>query len=391
MQLAMHISVWAASDSPAEPYWGLYFEAEEANCVINMSKYGSGTFASISLETSPDGTTWTDFDASGSGTTPVTLANIGDKVYFRAKTAIPGPYAPSDKSGNAYRYFTISKKCGCHGNIMSLIDGSNEANTTIPYTFCFYALFDSCANLTSAPDLPATNLKNYCYGSLFWACSSLASAPIMASTANAPEGVFWYAFSGCSSLVSPPSLPTVSGSLGKSCYAHMFENCSSLATAPVLSSMSLDQSCYESMFQGCSSLTTAPDLPATSLPSKCYYWMFYGCTALTTAPATLPSTSVGYESYRGMFCGCTALTTAPEILATFVRSSGCHSMFTGCSNLSTIRVSLTAWPSASQALYYWVDGVAASGTFYCPAALGTDSTITRDAFHCPSGWTVVNI
>lgn len=38
--------------------------------------------------------------------------------------------------------------------------------------------------------------------------------------------------------------------------------------------------CYYSMFNNCSSLTTAPALPATTLANYCYGSMFYGCTSL---------------------------------------------------------------------------------------------------------------
>ena len=36
--------------------------------------------------------------------------------------------------------------------------------------------------------------------------------------------------------------------------------------------------CYRSMFQNCTSLTTAPELPATTLASYCYQSMFQGCS-----------------------------------------------------------------------------------------------------------------
>lgn len=42
----------------------------------------------------------------------------------------------------------------------------------------------------------------------------------------------------------------------------------------------LATNCYRSMFQDCTSLTTAPELPATTLAVSCYQSMFYGCTSL---------------------------------------------------------------------------------------------------------------
>ena len=279
MQVASRISAMASSGAPAEPYWGLYFEAEQAGCVVNMNKYAATN--TVNLECSRDGATWTDFDANhNTGTTPVTLANVGDRVYFRTKGSTVGnPFATGDYQ---YRYFTLSKKAGAHGNIMSLAKG-DEATTRIPAANYFYALFDSCSNLTSAPDLPAISLKDNCYGSLFYDCSGLVSGP------------------------------------------------------PILPSTTPFPGCYAYMFYGCSRLTAAPEIKGTEYAQYCYYKMFEGCSAL-----------------------------------------------------SSITVAFTQFSSSNNQFTDWVKGVAASGTFTCPTALGTNSTIARGTSKCPTGWTVVN-
>ena len=58
----------------------------------------------------------------------------------------------------------------------------------------------------------------------------------------------------------------------------------------------LTEWCYFSMFQDCSSLTSAPELPATTLASNCYNSMFFGCSSLTTAPE-LPATTLAESCY----------------------------------------------------------------------------------------------
>ena len=76
------------------------------------------------------------------------------------------------------------------------------------------------------------------------------------------------------------------------CYAYMFQNCTSLITAPELPATTLAMSCYEGMFNRCTSLTTAPELPATTLKNYCYYNMFNGCTSLkisTTQSSEYPT------------------------------------------------------------------------------------------------------
>ena len=69
-----------------EKVWGksepLCFTAEEANSTVAMKKNGSAP--TVSLEYSTNGNTWSPFVV---GTTTVTLANVGDKVYMRATNA----------------------------------------------------------------------------------------------------------------------------------------------------------------------------------------------------------------------------------------------------------------------------------------------------------------
>ena len=167
-----------AAPGPTPAYWGLCFTAEEPNCVVNMSK--SGTPPAVTLETSLDGVTWTSFDADG-GTTPITLAAVGDKVYFRAGS---GGNSRLSLSGSSFRYFTLTGNTAASGSIMSLLDATNEGMDSLAdcgsNTFC--AMFFNCSSLTSAPSLPATVLKTGCYYGMFFGCSSLTSAPSLPAT-----------------------------------------------------------------------------------------------------------------------------------------------------------------------------------------------------------------
>ena len=70
--------VWSST-----PAW-LCFTAEEANSTVHLDKVGSPD--AISLETSTDGSTWTDYSWSTNTGNTLTLTNVGDKVYMRAKT-----------------------------------------------------------------------------------------------------------------------------------------------------------------------------------------------------------------------------------------------------------------------------------------------------------------
>ena len=144
------------------------------------------------------------------------------------------------------------------------------------------------------------------------------------STVKTGIAKFCYLFSGCRVLTSAPELPATN--LADDCYYYMFVGCTSLTSAPDLKATTLAYECYFGMFKGCTSLTSAPDLKATKLAERCYSYMFYGCTSLTSAPE-LKATTLAYECYFSMFRGCTKLSTvtmlAPsdQILETI---SCCH-------------------------------------------------------------------
>lgn len=115
------------------------------------------------------------------------------------------------------------------------------------------------------------------------------------------------------------------------------------------------------LFQNCTGLTKPPELPVTTLTMRCYMYMFANCTNLTAAPV-LPAEQVYYNSYRGIM--------------------------ENCPLINEIRVGLKSFEIP---VTNWLANTSATGTFYCPAELGTDETIQRGPSYCPEGWTVVNI
>lgn len=86
-----------------------------------------------------------------------------------------------------------------------------------------------------------------------------------------------------------------------------------------------------------------------------------------------------------MFSDCTSLTTAPALPATTLANYCYFNMFVTCSNLNTITLGYTGnfADAPTKAFDGWVDGVAASGTFYYN---GSDTT--RGVNAIPTGWTV---
>lgn len=93
----------------------LTFIAREANTTVSMAKVGSAP--SISLQYSTDnGGTWNTFTV---GTTTVTLANIGDKVQFRATTTNT---KTSNNYDNNYNKFVGTGSFDIAGDINSLLN-----------------------------------------------------------------------------------------------------------------------------------------------------------------------------------------------------------------------------------------------------------------------------
>ena len=301
MSVALRISSWTGEDIPPAPtgFWGLKFTAEQEDSGVNL-----GTGAHISLQTSiDDGETWSPYTL---GTT-IQLDNIGDSVCFAAADGVTNSSIYPSK-------FALIGKVAASGDISSLLKNDQATASSIALSGdCYRQVFENNSALTSAPELPATNLAQQCYYRMFY---------------------------GCKSMVKGPS---------------------------ALPAMTLAAGCYKHMFYYCEALETAPDLPATTLADS-------ACDA--------------------MFAYCYALTTAPLLAATTLAKNGYGYLFYKCTGLTSITVHFTDWNPdgvSPRPTDMWLSGVASTGTFYCPAALGDNSTIARGSNNCPYNWTVVNI
>ena len=238
-----NIKEWIKNQKLKEP---LCFTAVDPGATITFKKVGSPTSARI--VTSTNGQNWTPYTF---GTT-ITLANVGDKVYFRAVAENNRPFY---RSGSHYYKFatTDGKRIAASGNIQTLIKADGSRLDISGKTYCYTSIFQGCTSLTTAPELPATTLADGCYSSMFRNCKSVTVAP---------------------------SLPATT--LVNSCYSNMFNGCTSLTSAPELPVTTLVNYCYSNMFNGCTSLTTAPALPAATLVDYCYYCMFQNCSNLAS-------------------------------------------------------------------------------------------------------------
>ncbi len=156
----------------------------------------------------------------------VTFGGVGNDLQLRGISS--NGTADSNEWGWTTISFENATYVRCSGDIRTLVNYKDYENAnTSNARFC--NLFNYCLQLTSAPDLPATELASYCYSNMFQSCVSLQTAP-----------------------------------------------------EELLPAMTLAKYCYSGMFNNCSALTTAPDLPATTLAEDCYCQMFNCCSALQT-------------------------------------------------------------------------------------------------------------
>ena len=287
--------------------------------VEDTTKHWDGT-----LEYSTDASTWFTWN----GTTTLSSATSGNDnvLYLRGtgNTVITG-------DSSKYKWILTGTDISCIGNIENLLDYTTVKSRAHPTmaTNCYYCMFNGCAVLIKAPDLPATTLAERCYDSMFRGCTNLTNAPDLPATTLA-ERCYYSMFNGCTSLTNAPALPATT--LATSCYYNMFRGCTSLTNAPALHATTLARDCYGYMFYNCTSLTNAPALPATTLGINCYEYMFYGCTSLTNAPA-LPATTLAASCYKYMFSGCISLTHVPALPATTLANNCYQYMFQKCSKI----------------------------------------------------------
>ena len=353
---------------------------------------------STNLQYRVNNSSWNDFIV---GTTADIHAAAGDVVQFKGNN----PSGISNSSSNYLNFAISGNPVSLSGNVMSLIDGVGDA-LNIPCDYCFYRLFQgssiktispyflpattltngcyfdlfSGSLLENSPELPALTMQENCYRGMFYGCQHFTQAPELPATTLA-NSCYAFMLAECSSLVQVPALHATE--LAQECYRGIFQGCTALTQAPALPATKLANYCYRQMFYQCTSLVQAPALHATTLSSNCYNSMFYGCTSLTQAPE-LPATTLAEWCYAFMFQGCTALTTAPELPATTLVNQCYNNMFNGCSNLNYVK-SLATDITATNALFKWLYGVAASGTFVKPAGVSYETGISG----IPSGWTVV--
>ena len=152
-------------------------------------------------------------------------------------------------------------------------------------------------------------------------------------------------------------------------------------------SLSGKNNAFAALFRTNNNIISAKNLilPATTLSENCYASMFNNCTSLTTAPSVLPATTLANSCYQEMFISCTSLVKAPELPAKTLVYNCYREMFNFCKKLNYVKM-LATDVSASLCLLDWLNNVSATGTF----VKASSATLPTGGSGIPSGWTVIN-
>ena len=238
------------------PYITFKAEAEQK---FMMTTEGGYTFSN--LEYSVNNSEW------ASVTIGTEIPFGGDKGDLRLRGINPNGTATGLYACSTIKFTEANVNVACTGDIRTLQDWKNyNIVETKNARFCY--LFLNCSVLTSAPELPATELEDRCYYGMFYGCTSLTAAPELPAT-----------------------------ELEDRCYSTMFEKCTSLKSAPELPATKLASFCYYEMFYGCTSLTSAPKLSAIELAEACYCKIFCGCKNLSSITMLAPSDKIENTDY----------------------------------------------------------------------------------------------
>lgn len=265
------------------------------------------------------------------------------------------------------------------GNTNGMVSAIDFSSITTLNDHCYFGMFENCTGLTVASPLPATTLAESCYEEMFKGCTALTTIPTTLPATTLTVNCYKCMFEGCTYISYIPTLPATT--LASTCYEGMFRGCVRLSdlSTKQLPAIVLTNSCYREMFKGCTSMTATPDILAETLAEHCCHGMFEGCTSLSVI--TVPAAEVLTEScFNSMFKGCTSLEIG-EVPATTLAEDSLDDMFNGCSSMNEISTQATEWNESYAT--NWVQGVAASGTFYNDGCADIPTGVNG----IPTGWT----
>ena len=212
---------------------GFCFTAEVAGSQLSLDRVGD--IEDLEIQTATDGgtdaATWTTYEYG----TVITLANVGDKVYFRSTSRKPGNVLY--KSPTAYykfRRYNSNDRVSASGNIFALLRlyGTYVPDTDID-VYKFYKLFDGFGIIQNAvfpKDIDATFGNYYFYQ--MYRSEPITSVVLDYKKAKFTNHCFNDCFRECTRLTSA-TIKIHSNQLSNNCFQRMFYNCSNLSRIEV--------------------------------------------------------------------------------------------------------------------------------------------------------------
>jgi hypothetical protein len=183
------------------------------------------------IEWSKDKTNWTPVTLVENTTNYVHI-DVGEKVYFRNSNG------KCSRGLGVYLNFISNIKHKVGGNLYTLLDYTNE---NVPLQrYAFNKLFYTDTELVNASDLVLgwTTLENACYLSMFQGCSSLTTAPTLSTT-----------------------------TLAANCYREMFSRCTSLNDVTIYANDISASSCIYNWLYNVAATGTFHNLGTATYPS----------------------------------------------------------------------------------------------------------------------------
>lgn len=155
----------------------------------------------------------------------------------------------------------------------------------------------------------------------------------------------------------------------------------------LLSTTGVSNGAFNSAFRG-TNITKAPKLPVSKvIPNTCYANMFNKCSSLTdVSNIELSADEIGDSACLQMFYYCSILKQAPVLTIKTLGVNCYKNMFYGCKQLKYIKC-LATDISALDCTLKWVNLVNKTGTFVKPANM---SGWTTGVNGIPKSWTVEN-
>lgn len=221
-------------------------------------------------------------------------------------------------------------------NATNLIDASELVLPSVLRTNCFRDMFNGCAALEAMPDIPVTEVANYAMYAMFQNCTSLTTAPkLELDFGNNANYACARMFNGCTSLVSVGS-----GSVFRSAWTSTPTNTNVQA--------------MDRMFNGCTSLLHGVDLDMPAVYRGWCVMMYQGCTSLQSVPRLSSRTDnilIGYQqAFARAFYGCTSLTSVGAHYIFY--GNGFGEMFMGCTGLTSLPQGTRLYGNAERGNFY---------------------------------------